>query len=377
MARAWTVQYQSAVGMLSCISCSPGMFQALRHGTSCSDCPAGKCERNNRCILCPRETFTRAPRSSQCEHCELGWGNSSEHTRCAPSCCAGMFLLPNDTGSHIGTCSGCEVGQYQPAAWMLSCMSCDPGMFQQLTHGIACSDCPAGKFQDASGQKDCPTCLGKLILAQDNLSAASFTNRTIDCLCPPSFERSMYLVNSSQQLLLRGQNNKTRPADLEQVVTCCPGGFHGQACGCQNGCSCTFEDCVCAKGARGPGCTCESGSFPYRSHCLKCPPLSISIALVSIMFRLFAALILRFGHSTSHSAMGSLATPAAIGLHRIQISLQILLIHFKFPAFLVEVLRWISDRKYFTCSLNPACDPFQSLLALDGELTLMLSPSQL
>ena len=170
--------YDNSVGNTRCTPCPQGFETKTTGATRCTrknDCQAGSflSEKENRCVLCPKNTFTDRPHQVVCEKCPSGTGTKSTgSTKCVKLnyCKAGKFHngkkcvnCPRNTFSdEVGSweCKQCPHGQMTDQTGSTSCREivakdCVPG---KSFNGKVCVDCPKNTYSDQPGMKKCKNC---------------------------------------------------------------------------------------------------------------------------------------------------------------------------------------------------------------------------
>ncbi|GMH48997.1 hypothetical protein TrVE_jg8778 [Triparma verrucosa] len=184
-----TFTISGATDISGCEVCPAGGHSQPGAGY-CEQCLAGKYfnESSNKCMLCPKNTFTISgatdisgcedcpagghshPGSGYCDQCLTGKYYDEESSECKP-CPAGKFTASGGMG--IEECSTCIEGFYSADPGASTCFACQPGQYVNDAHteclacslgkfsGVAspaCSECEPGKYTEAESSSECIKC---------------------------------------------------------------------------------------------------------------------------------------------------------------------------------------------------------------------------
>jgi hypothetical protein len=152
-----TFTISGATDINGCEDCPAGGHSQPGAGY-CDQCLTGKYfdEPNNKCELCPKNTFTisGATDIDSCTPCASG-GHSKPGSGYCEQCLTGTYFEEDDN-----ECYGCPLGKFSTtgANSLANCEPCDDGFVSNNAFGAGfCSPCPAGFFTNPA-QTACLPC---------------------------------------------------------------------------------------------------------------------------------------------------------------------------------------------------------------------------
>jgi hypothetical protein len=169
-------------------------------------------EPNNKCELCPKNTFTisGATDINGCEDCPAG-GHSHPGSGFCEQCLTGTYydepknlceLCPSGKftatgGVGIGGCNTCEKGFYSSDFGASTCLTCDSGKYTNddqtscllcpagKISGVAaskCDVCDTGKYTEKEGSVECQFCNDEDVL-KGSITKGNATASRSGCIC--------------------------------------------------------------------------------------------------------------------------------------------------------------------------------------------------
>ncbi|CAD5124522.1 DgyrCDS12800 [Dimorphilus gyrociliatus] len=165
----------------------------------CEHCGTGSYIKDNKCVSCPRGSFSFEEDSSKCRDCPQGTSTyqegSSKLSHCIDLCPPGFYsstglapCLPcpvNTFWNSSTSCQPCPSGQFAAEVASTRCYgSCDKGTFSWNGNG-PCTDCPIGYYQDKKSGRDCYKCTSKSTREEGSISQNDCSSNIVH-LCTPN-----------------------------------------------------------------------------------------------------------------------------------------------------------------------------------------------
>jgi hypothetical protein len=208
-----TFTISGASDINGCETCPAGGHSQPGSGY-CEQCLTGKYydEPNNKCKLCPKNTFTISgatdidgcedcpagghshPGSGFCEQCLTGKYYDEPNNKCE-LCPSGKFTATGGVG--IGGCNTCEKGFYSSDFGASTCLTCDSGKYTNddqtscllcpagKISGVAaskCDVCDTGKYTEKEGSVECQFCNDEDVL-KGSITKGNATASRSGCIC--------------------------------------------------------------------------------------------------------------------------------------------------------------------------------------------------
>ncbi|XP_061175426.1 uncharacterized protein LOC133184388 [Saccostrea echinata] len=254
-------KYKSEYAAALCKPCPEGFItqaEGATHETNCSvpACNAGSYLENNKCELCPYDTYQPKKWQTSCENClsptsvtqKMGASNADE---CVVDCDSGDQYDPITKG-----CIGCLRGYYRnkTVRQQLTCQMCpiefitvgdraksandctiknctSPGQYRNPADN-QCTDCPVGTYNDYKWQDSCTNCPQGYTTKTRGMTSRE--NCTRDC---PS---GQYELQGVCQVCQQGTyRDKTEGFECKP----CPAGYTTQGTGATSRSDCSITNC--------------------------------------------------------------------------------------------------------------------------------------
>ena len=154
--------------LTTCLTCA-GNLQLLNNSTSCG-CLAGFVQSNNQCSCPSGQTVS----NNTCVACNvINCQNCSSQNTCQT--CQGNLVLINNT-------CGCQDSTFTQNGTQCTC----PSGTTLFTTNNTCVGCNVTNCQTCSSQNNCQTCQGNLVLINNTCGCqdSTFTQNGTQCTCP-------------------------------------------------------------------------------------------------------------------------------------------------------------------------------------------------